>query len=157
MLWPSVAIAVLSCVAMAALGGLLTGKGGVPWFKSLARPRFQIPMWAFFAVAGIVYLIYGVVLYRLLTEPIPRGPRVVCLTAVGAAMLYSEVWNWLFFGLRSTLAGFVGMIGFVPALVVMETALFVFEPVSAWVMLPYALYFAAYDIPWGLALWRLNR
>jgi translocator protein len=149
-------ISIAAPVAMAALGGFLTGKGGLAWFASLRRPRFQVPLWTFFVVAAIVYLMYGIVIYRLLTLYLePRG-RALCLTAVGVCMLYSEYWNHLFFGLKSTLAGFVAITAFLPLIVIVETALFLFEPVSAWVLLPYAIYFAGYDIPWSLRLWALN-
>jgi len=141
---------------MAALGGVLTGKGGMTWFRSLRRPRFQIPLKAFFAVAAFVYVFYGIVLYRLIALDLSTRSRIVCLVAVGVAMLYSELWNYLFFGRRSTLAGLVGIVGFVPILLVVETSLFLLEPLSALILLPYAAYFVLYDIPWATRLWKLN-
>lgn len=149
--------AIVWCGAMAALGGVLAGKGGIAWFGSLKQPRMQMPLRAWFAVAALVYLMDGVIIYRLIALDIPRDGRIVCLAALGAAMLFGEFWNYLFFGLRSPLAGFAALTACVPVFAVLQTALFLFEPVSALVMLPYALYSLVYSIPWSLRLWRLNR
>lgn len=152
----AIVVAIVWCVAMAALGGVLAGKGGVAWFRSLKRPRMQMSLWTFFVVTAIVYVMYGVVIYRLIALDIPRDGRIVCLTGIGVTMLYGEVWNYIFFGLRSPLAGFAALTACLPLLIVIETALFLFEPVSAWVLLPYGLYFVLYNIPWSLRLWKLN-
>lgn len=115
-----------------------------------------MPMWAWFAVAAVVYVMDGVIIYLLIACAIPREGRIVCLTALGAAMLFGEFWNYLFFGLRSPLAGFASLTACLPVFAVLQTALFLFEPVSVWVLLPYALYTLLYSIPWSLRLWRLN-
>ena len=149
-------VAVVWCAAMAALGGVLAGRGGVEWFRSLRRPRMRIPMPAWCVVAALVYLMDGVIIYRLISFDMPREGRIVCLTAMGAAMVFAEFWNYLFFGLRSPLAAFAGLTAYVPTLFILQTALFLFEPVAAWVLLPYVVYTLAYSMPWALRLSKLN-
>jgi benzodiazapine receptor len=141
---------------MAALGGLLAGRSGVAWFGALRRPRMQMPISAFYATAGIVYVMYAAVIYRLLALDLSNTPRIICLTSVGAVMAFGEFWNYLFFGMRSPGVAFGALTACIPLLVVIETALFLSDPVSGWVLLPYGVYTLAYSLPWCYRVWRLN-
>jgi translocator protein len=74
-----------------------------------------------------------------------RRGRGICLALALVVMLSNELWNYLFFGLRSTLAGFVGITLFLAPLSALIFALFRYERVSA-----------NYDLAWTFELWRLN-
>jgi len=95
------------------------------------------------------------VLYRTLVHVEDRSVRGVCLALTLVVMLSNELWNYLFFGLRSTLAGFVGIVLF---LVPLTALIFVFsryERGSAKLLVPYFLW-VLYDLAWTFELWRLN-
>jgi tryptophan-rich sensory protein len=67
-------------------------------------------------------------------------------------MLGHEAWNAAFFGLRSTLGGFAGILAFtVPLITVMIAARD--DRVSLALLALYAAW-VAYDIAWTFALWR---
>ena len=70
-------------------------------------------------------------------------------------MLLNELWNFGFFGLRSTLAGFLGIAVFLAPLTALVVALRTYERVSAWLLVPYYLW-VLYDLAWAYELWRLN-
>jgi tryptophan-rich sensory protein len=67
----------------------------------------------------------------------------------------NELWNYGFFGLRSTLAGFLGIAVFLVALTALMAALRRYERLSAGLLVPYYLW-VLYDLAWTYALWRLN-
>ena len=152
----ALAVAVALPVAMAVLGTILAGSALKEWFAQLKTPRWQLPMWAFISVGGAGYLLDAVILYRLLTLVQDAGGRVVALTALVVVMLYNELWNYAFIGLRSTYAGLVGVLAFLAPLAVLQVALAVYDRPSALLFLVYVVWVLAYDVPWSYTLWRLN-
>jgi translocator protein len=154
--WTPLACAVGLCVAVAVLEGFLTGSGLKDWYPRLRKPRWQIPLWASVAVGLTVYVIDGFVAYRLLTAVPSVGDRTVALTALVVVMVLNALWNYAFFEYRSTLVGFLGIVGFLGPLLVLQTALFVYDPPAAWVHMVYTLYVLAYDVPLFYEIRRLN-
>jgi len=153
---PALAVTVILCLAMALLGGLLTGNHLKGWFAELRTPRWQLPLWAFIGVGIVVYVLDAVIAYRLLTVLHDRAGRVVALTALVVVMLYNEVWNYAFLGLRSTFAGLLGVLAFLAPLAVLQVALAVYDRPSAVLLLVYVVWVIGYDVPWAYTLWRLN-
>ena len=135
---------------------MLTGSGLKDWYPRLRKPRWQIPLWASVLVGLIVYVIDGFVAYRMLTAVPSAGDRAVALTALAVVMVLNALWNYAFFEYRSTLVGFLGIIGFMGPLLVLQTALFVYDPVAAWAHVVYTLYVLAYDVPLFYAICHLN-
>jgi tryptophan-rich sensory protein len=125
------AAATATPVLFAIFGTALVGGSGLGWFAGLAKPWFLVPLWAFFLVGFLYYVLAAVVL------------------------LLNELWNYGFFGLRSTLAGFLGIAVFLVALTALMAALGRYERFSAWLLVPYYLW-VLYDLAWTYALWRLN-
>jgi translocator protein len=70
-------------------------------------------------------------------------------------LLLNELWNYGFFGLRSTLAGFLGMVVFLALLTALTAALLRYERFSAGLLVPYYLW-VLYDLAWTYQLWKLN-
>ena len=110
--WTPLALSVGLCAAVAVLEGLLTGSGLKDWYPRLRKPRWQIPLWASILVGLIVYVIDGFVAYRMLTAVPSVGDRAVALTALVVVMALNALWNYAFFEYRSTLVGFLGLIGY---------------------------------------------
>lgn len=78
------------------------------------------------------------------------------MTALVVVMVLNALWSHAFFKHRSTLVGFLGIVGFLGPLLVLQTALFVYDAVAAWAHLAYTLYVLAYDVPLFYKIWRLN-
>jgi benzodiazapine receptor len=148
-------VAVAVCLAAAVLGNVWVGDALKTWYPGLVKPRLLIPLWAFIVVGVTVYVIEGVVLYRLLVYVESPQGKVVTVTALVVLMVYNEAWNYAFFGLRSTLAALVGIVAFLAPLTILTVALFAYEPISGWLMSPYCLW-VAYDLWWVYQLRRLN-
>lgn len=143
------------CISLAVLGSVWVGDALETWYPGLAKPQFLPPAWAFIAIGIAVYVVEGVVLYRLLVHVVPLEGKVVAGTALVTLMVCNEAWNYAFFGLRSTLAALVGMVGFLAPLIVLMVALFAYDPVSGWLMVPYCA-LVGYEIWWIHRLWCLN-
>jgi translocator protein len=98
--------ALAACVLFAIFGGALVGEGLEGWYEALEKPWFLVPLRAFYAVGVLYYLAFAAVLYRILVHVEDRRARGICLALALVVMLFNELWNYLFFDLRSTLAGF---------------------------------------------------
>ena len=139
----------------ALLGGALVGSSGVAWFAELVKPWFLVPLWAFYLV-GLVYYVGGaIILYRVLLYVADRRGRVVSLTLTIGVLFCNELWNYLFFGLRSPLAGFLGIVLFLVPLTALLIMLRLHERFSAKLVVAYYAW-VLYDLAWTYQLWRLN-
>jgi translocator protein len=142
-------------VLFAAFGTAMVGGSGLDWYAGLAKPRFLVPLRVFYLVGFFYYALAAVVLYRVLVRiDDPRGRALSFGLTVGVLLL-NELWNYGFFGLRSTLAGFLGIAVFLASLTALVLALRRYERLSAWLLVPYYLW-VLYDLAWTYELWRLN-
>ena len=141
--------------AVRRLRNRLGGGSGLEWYAGLAKPRFLVPLRVFYLVGSLYYVLVAVVIYRVLARiEDPRGRAVSFGLTVGVLLL-NELWNYGFFGLRSTLAGFLGILGFLALLTALIAALRRYERFSAVLLVPYYLW-VLYDLAWTYGLWRLN-
>ena len=142
-------------VLFAVFGTALVGGSGLDWYAGLDKPPFLVPLRVFYLVGSLYYALFAVVVYRILARvEDPRGRAVSFGLTVGV-MLLNELWNYAFFGLRSTLAGFLGIVVFLVPLTALVVALRTYERTSAWLLVPYYLW-VLYDLAWTYELWRLN-
>ena len=131
----------LAAVALPALfavfGAALVGGSGLEWFAGLAKPRFLVALRVFYLVGSLYYVLAAVVLYRILARiDDPRG-RAISFGMIVGVLLLNELWNYGFFGLRSTLVGFLGIVVFLALLTALIAALLRYERFSAGLLVPY--------------------
>jgi tryptophan-rich sensory protein len=136
--------------AAAVLGNVFVRGDHLEWFGALRPPRMQIPMPGFLAVGSLYYLSIGTVLHRSIVRGDASTYRLALVVLAG-----NETWNALFFGRRSTRAGFLGVLAFAVPVCVLQGAL-TRDRTSALVFAPYTAWVLGYDVPWTYQLWRLN-
>ncbi|SDC93390.1 TspO and MBR related proteins [Geodermatophilus telluris] len=140
-----------ACAGGAAVAGnAFIGKPAMAWFRGLTAPRWQLPMPAFLGV-GVAY--YGVIGYVLARSIDRRDARSTAWSL--AVLVGNESWNGVFFGRRSTRAGFVGLCSFLLPLAALQRSV-AGDPRARLVLAPYTAYVLLYDLPWTYRLWRLN-
>jgi benzodiazapine receptor len=142
-------------VLFAVFGTALVGGSGLEWFAGLAKPRFLVPLRVFYLVGALYYVLAAVVLYRALARIDDSRGRAMSFGLTVGALLLNELWNYGFFGLRSTLAGFLGIVVFLALLTALIAALLRYEKFSAGLLVPYYV-LVLYDLAWTYQLWKLN-
>lgn len=147
--WPAAAITAAVTVLAATVGNLLIPRAALAWFRQLDWPRWLVPYPVFIAVGVTYYALMAVVLYRALDRH--DVPTIVLASVV---ILANEAWNAVFFGLRSTLGGFAGILVFTAPLTALTITARHDRP-SLLLLLLYAVW-VAYDVAWTFALWRRN-
>ena len=148
-------MAVTVCVLFALFGTALIGESLGNWYRALDKPWFLIPLWAFGIVGAIYYVLFTTVLYRILVHVDARKGRITSLTLTITVLLLNELWNYGFFGLESTLVGFLGAAAFLVPVTALVVALRGHERFSAALVAIYWVW-VLYDLAWTFALWRLN-
>jgi tryptophan-rich sensory protein len=147
-------LTVAICASAAALEGLMAGRGVRQRFGELHMPRLSPSLMVWSAIGAAYYLIYGVVVYRLLLLP-PTSLQVAALVLTVFVLLANAFWNYLFFRVQSlgqSLALSVLYSVIAIALLVLLTQA---DRVAAWCLSPYVGYLA-YANWWGYAVWRAN-
>jgi translocator protein len=142
-------------VLFAVFGTVLVGGSGLEWYGELKKPWFLVPLGIFYLVGPLYYVLFAVVLYRVLSRLGDTRARALSLGLALGVMLLNELWNYAFFSLRSTLAGFLGIVVFLALLTALMAALGRYEKFSAVLLVPYYLW-VLYDLAWTYELWRLN-
>jgi benzodiazapine receptor len=142
-------------VLFALFGTVLVGGSGLEWYEGLEKPGFLVSLGIFYLVGALYYVLFALVLYRVLSRVGDTRGRVISLGLTVGVMLLNELWNYAFFGLRSTLAGFLGIVVFLVLLTALVAALLRYERFSAVLLVPYYLW-VLYDLAWTYELWRLN-
>jgi translocator protein len=148
-------VAIAICVLFTLCGNALIGGSLGTWYDTLDKPWFLIPLWAFYVVGAVYYLLFATVLYRILVHVDDREGRVTALALAVSVLFLNELWNYVFFGLESTLAGFLGIVVFLVPLTAQVVALRKYERFSAGLVVVYWIW-VLYDLAWTFALWRLN-
>ncbi len=148
-------LAIVVPLAFAVGGNLFVGDVLATWYADLRKPALLVPTPAFYVIGAIYYIGAGIVLYRILVHVRSARARVLLLTALLAVLLLNELWNYAFFGLRSTLAGFLGTLVYLVPLTVLVWHLWRHDRISAIGTTIYSGW-VAYDLYWTYALWRLN-
>ena len=148
-------VAIAICVLFTLFGTALIGESLGTWYAALEKPWFLIPLWAFGVVGAVYYLLFATVLYRILTRVDDRRGRVTSLVLTISVLFLNELWNYGFFGLESTLVGFLGITVFLVPVTTLLLTLRRYERFSAALVAVYWVW-VLYDLAWTFALWRLN-
>jgi len=148
-------VAVAICVLFALFGTALIGESLGTWYGALEKPWFLIPLWAFGIVGAIYYVLFATVLYRILVHVDDYRGRITSLVLTIIVLFLNELRNFGFFGLKSTLVGFLGIAVFLVPLTALVVALRGYERFSAALVAVYWIW-VLYDLAWTFALWRLN-
>jgi tryptophan-rich sensory protein len=137
--WPRLLAAVLTCQAVGNIGTIFTFPALSGWYASLNKPFINPPNWLFGPVWLILYTFLGISLYLIWNNSsFARGPeRSRALRTFAIQLALNPVWSFLFFGLRSPIYGFIGIVLlWVAILAVIVESHKVSKP-AAIVLLPY--------------------
>ncbi len=99
--WMVLAGFIAVCLVVGALGGFATSQPVLEWYPTLVRPSWTPPSWLFGPVWTILYIMMGVAAW--LVWRTGDAGRALGMFAVQLAL--NLAWSFLFFGLRSPLAG----------------------------------------------------
>jgi tryptophan-rich sensory protein len=150
--WVVLALLLLLCLGVGALGGFATSSAIESWYRTIAKPSWTPPDWLFGPVWTLLYIMMAVAAWLVWKTKDRIGPA-MALFAVQLAL--NLAWSFLFFGARSPGLAFIELVMLWVAVLLTMLAFFgrstaaglLFVPYLAWVSFAGAL---------NLAIWAMN-
>lgn len=129
--------AAAAAVTATAIAGSKAVNTGTLWYRTLQKPSWQPPSWAFGAVWTPLYASIAWSAGHAASATSGRSRRKL-LVAYGVNLAANAGWNWLFFHRRSTVAGLLGTLALdvSNADLIRRTARH--DPAAARALVPYA-------------------
>ena len=144
------------CLLAATLEGVCAGKNVKTYFASLRWPSYSAPLWVWYIIGGVYYLIFFFIIYRILRLNTDSALKPAVLGLILFMMVVNGLWNYVFFRARNLFASFISG-SLAP---ILDLALFIclikLDKIAAWSLIPYLLY-RVYAVWWGYGLWKHNR
>jgi tryptophan-rich sensory protein len=150
------AVSIGAAFAAAAIGSLATGSSVSTWYAALRKPAFAPPNWLFGPAWTVLYVAMAVAAWLVWKQGLGVPGVRLALGAYLLQLALNAAWSGLFFGLRSPLAGLLGIA--LLWLAILATVLFFFRvSASAGVlMLPYIAW-VSFAAVLNAAILALNR
>ena len=150
----ALAVFLIICFSVSALGGLVTPTSVGTWYQLLDKPGFNPPDWVFFPVWSLLFLtiaISGWLAWRV------AGPsRGLSFILYGLQLVINFAWSCLFFGLQSPLGGLVCIVALLFAIGANVRAFLGVSRLAGLLLIPYASW-VCFAAVLNACIWWLNR
>jgi translocator protein len=148
-------LALIICLATAALEGALAGRDVRQRLAELRMPPYSPPFALWIAIGVVYYAICLVVLRRLLASASFSPAVVAAITLLILVLLTNALWSVPFFRWRDLRASFVAFIPYALFVLALVALLVRTDPFGAALFLGYCVYLV-YATWWAYRLWLLN-
>ena len=101
-----------SVVATSTAGRIVSAAPVAGWYKTIAKPSFNPPNWAFPVAWSILFVLMGIAFWRVLKSPVGTRGRSIAIGLFVAQLFVNVGWSLAFFGAHSPLLGLVVIIPF---------------------------------------------
>ena len=132
-------VSILICNGAGLVGSMATRSSVQGWYATLVRPSFAPPNWIFGPVWTVLYCLMGIALYCVWSRAQER-PVKVPLVLFSIQLILNASWSFLFFGLESTRAGFVGIMLLLVAIIATMVSFVRISKAAVWLLVPYILW-----------------
>lgn len=127
-----------------------------PWYESLAKPAFNPPNWLFGPVWTVLYVIIGLVGWRVYERAADSGSGAPSLRALwGLQLLLNYAWSPAFFGLENPGLALVVIALLLATIIVFILRALPQDKLSAGLFIPY-LAWVSFAALLNFEIWRLN-
>ena len=144
------------CFLAAGVGSVFTTSVIDTWYATLNKPFFNPPNWIFGPVWTLLYLMMGISLYTFWNIKINAKERRQGLSLFFVQLVLNVLWSMLFFGLKSPLGAFIGIIVLWLAIYLTIRKFLEVSKLAGWLLIPY-LAWASFATILNLSTVFLNR
>jgi translocator protein len=150
------AFAAASSVLVTSTAGRLVSAPGVRgWYRTIAKPAFNPPNWAFPVAWSLLFVLMGVAFWRVLRVPASTPRRGDAIALFLAQLVVNVGWSIAFFGANSPLYGLLVIIPFWAMIALTIMAFRSIDRLAGWLLAPY-LAWVSFAAVLNAAIWRLN-
>ena len=152
--WGMLAVFVVACLAVSAVGGAVTAASVGDWYADLDKPAFNPPDWVFAPVWTVLYLMMAVAGWRVWRRAGFRDAR-IALALFAAQLALNLAWSLLFFGWRRIDLALVDIVALLAVIISTTVAFWRIDRLAGLLFVPYAVW-VAYAVLLNVSLWVLN-
>lgn len=149
------AIALASVVATSTAGRIVSAPSVAGWYKTIAKPSFNPPNWAFPVAWSLLFALMGVAFWRVLRRAPSTPSRAAAIRLFAVQLVVNVGWSVAFFGAQSPSAGLVVIVPFWLLIVATIRTFHRVDRIAAWLLAPYAAW-VAFAAVLNAAIVRLN-
>jgi tryptophan-rich sensory protein len=136
--WLPIIVASAGSAAIMIAGGILTETG--PWYKSLIKPSWQPPDWAFAPVWTVIYILNTLGTILAWNNADTTAERFVIVTAFVLNGLLNIGWSLLFFRWRRPDLARLEVVCLWLSTVLLGEVYAMAEPSAGWLIVPYVVW-----------------
>lgn len=142
---PKLAISIIIPLAVGFISSFFTRNSIPTWYSTLVKPALSPPNWIFFPVWTLLYVMMGVSLYLVWRKGFGNKTK-TAIYLFSAQLLLNFLWTFLFFGLKSMLLAFAGIIVLWIMILITIVRFYRISKEAAYLLIPYIIWvsFASY-------------
>ena len=125
------------CFLAAAVGSVFTTSAIDTWYTTLQKPFFNPPNWIFRPVWTLLYLMMGISLYIFWNTRTNAKEKRRGLSLFFVQLALNVLWSILFFGLKSPIGAFIGIILLLFAIYLTIRKFLEASKLAGWLLTPY--------------------
>ena len=149
------AMILILCQLAGIIGSFFTRPAIAGWYAALRKPSFTPPGWVFAPVWTLLYLLMGVAAYLVWRKGWGKNQVRQALILFGVQLMLNALWSYVFFGLRSPLAGFIDISVLAMVLIFTIQSFFKVSKPAGALLIPYFLWIA-FASGLNLTIWLWN-
>ncbi len=147
--------AAATVIVTSAAGRIISAPGVAGWYRTIAKPSFNPPNWAFPVAWSTLFLLMGIAFFRVLRRPESTPGRGRAQYLFLAQLVFNVGWSLAFFGAHSPLAGLLVIVPFWLLILATMHAFGRIERLAGALLAPYAAW-VAFATVLNAAILRLN-
>ena len=131
------ALSAASVLVTSTAGRIVSAPSVAGWYKTIQKPSFNPPNWAFPVAWTLLFILMGVAFWRVLRAPKGTPSRRLAIGLFVGQLVVNVGWSLAFFGARSP---GLGLLVIIPFWLCIVTTAFVFHRIdkaAAWLLAPY--------------------
>jgi benzodiazapine receptor len=148
-------VSILVCQLAGFIGSIFTRPAISTWYAGLLKPRFMPPDWVFAPVWISLYILMGVAAFLVWRRGLHHQVVRRALAIFGVQLALNILWSFLFFGLRSPLAGLIGISILGIAIILTVQSFLKVSRTSGLLLIPYFIW-VSFATGLNLSIWWLN-
>jgi tryptophan-rich sensory protein len=130
-------------VTAASTAGRIISKAPVAgWYKTIAKPSFNPPNWAFPVAWTLLFILMGIAFWRVLRTPPGTPWRAPGVALFLGQLLVNVGWSTAFFGAHSPVLGLIVIVPFWGMILATAVVFGKVDRAAGWLLAPYLAWVA---------------
>ncbi|KCZ71937.1 tryptophan-rich sensory protein [Candidatus Methanoperedens nitroreducens] len=148
-------VSVTICLFAGLIGSVFTAPSIPAWYTTLEKPPFTPPDWLFAPVWTALFVLMGISAFLVWRKGLNNKQVKNALGIFAIQLVLNVLWSAMFFGLRSPLAGLIGISVLWIAILATILKFSKISKVAGLLLVPYILW-VSFAAVLNFFIWRLN-